>query len=369
MSDTSGRQSAYVDTTISPAGGLEPDRLKPEVKRADGICDSLFLEELKSLKDLRSFLIKEAVDLATSEDNLHALGNLSTLKYEPKGRHATPEEWVSLERLTQELFGHLTDPLRRKYTSGNIPKWVSALSLFLAVTALVSLLLSIFLGTQTKYIFFQSPRTEAVEFATQNILLFYALWLFSLGSLGAIAFIAMNALAIQQDITFDLANSRLEILRIVLGGLFGFVLTLPFGFQSYVFFCKNISLGHFPLFDDEMQVPLQALMLILPFGLGFSAPLVIMILNQFIEAAQAFFGKRSSPTVVIGAPSDRMSSPPVTGAPSDRMSSPPVTGAPSDRMSSPPLVPRAGHKNRADSQSQSGEGARDRISDRAAGAR
>jgi hypothetical protein len=218
MSDTSGRQSAYVDTTILPGRGPQPDRLEAEVKRADGICDSFFLGELKSLKDLRSFLIKEAVDVATSEENLHALGNLSTLNYEPKGRHATPEEWASLERLTQEMFGHLTDPLRRKYTSGNIPKWVSALSIGLVVTALGSLLLSIFLGTQTKIIFFQSPRAEAVEFATQNILLFYALWLFSLGALGAIAFIAMNALAIQQDITFDLANSRLEILRIVLGG-------------------------------------------------------------------------------------------------------------------------------------------------------
>jgi hypothetical protein len=88
----------------------------------------------------------------------------------------------------------------------------------------------------------------------------------------------------------------------MLGGLFAFVLTLPFGFAGYIHFCTEIALSKLdqPIVKDG----LEALMLVVPFILGFSTPLVIMILNQFIEAAQAFFGKRSSPPLVTGAPSE-----------------------------------------------------------------
>jgi hypothetical protein len=121
----------------------------------------------------------------------------------------------------------------------------------------------------------------------------------SLGAIGSIAFIGMNALSLQEDITFDLTNSRLIVLRIALGALFGLVLTLPFGFQEFLGFCKFIVGGSGTSENSELQgvqaptVTAQAAMLVLPFILGFSTSLVILILNRFVDAVQGFFGRRT----------------------------------------------------------------------------
>lgn len=257
-----------------------------------GVSDLQFIGDLKALKNLRSFFIREAVSVSGSEALSLALGNLNRLYYEEGARRPTVAEWAQVEQLTQELFGYMTEPLRRKYILGTIPWWISALPILLTVVALVSLILSVSFGTQPFLSVVDGKAVPTLIMNTSQILPYYTLWLLSVGGIGAVAFIGMNALSVQQDITFDLTNTRLMILRIVLGGLFALILTLPFGFEHYATFCFNIGQGKF-LSPD--QVTTQALMLILPFILGFSTPLVITILNQFVEAVQAFFGKR--PTV------------------------------------------------------------------------
>ena len=124
----------------------------------------------------------------------------------------------------------------------------------------------------------------------------YMLWLASLGAVGSIAFIGMNALAVQDDATFDLTNHRLIVLKIALGALFGVVLTLPFGFEGFLKFVGGLRSGGSTV---ENAVALQSVLLLLPFILGFSTPLVIMILNQFVEAVQSFFGKRTVPVQTV----------------------------------------------------------------------
>jgi hypothetical protein len=110
--------------------------------------------------------------------------------------------------------------------------------------------------------------------------------------MGSIAFIGMNALAVQQDITFDLLNSRLIYLRIALGALFSLVLTLPYGYSSFLDLSKLIENENHTVSGKD------ALLLIIPFLLGFSTSLVIMILNRLLEATQSFFGK----TLITTAP-------------------------------------------------------------------
>jgi Sec-independent protein secretion pathway component TatC len=123
------------------------------------------------------------------------------------------------------------------------------------------------------------------------------MWLASLGAVGSIAFIGMNALAVQDDATFDLTNHRLIVLRIALGALFGVVLTLPFGFKDFLDFVVGLrSPVDAAKIPNGSGVATQSVLLLLPFILGFSTPLVIMILNQFVEAVQSFFGKK---TVVV----------------------------------------------------------------------
>ena len=63
-------------------------------------------------------------------------------------------------------------------------------------------------------------------------------------------------------------------------------------FSEYVLFCISL-VGGVAGSSQGADLTKQAVMLLLPFVLGFSTSLVIMLLNQFIEGVQAFFGKRT----------------------------------------------------------------------------
>jgi hypothetical protein len=163
--------------------------------------------------------------------------------------------------------------------------------------------------------------------------LVYLIWLATLGAVGALAFIGMNALSIQDDITFDLTNTRLMLLRVTLGALFAVVLTLPFGYAEFVTFCARVAQPFQQLLvkpdsvsTEASVLTKQAIFLLLPFVLGFSTSLVILILNQIIEAAQTFFGRRSNPPAVPPprvTPRDDVSD---TGGPPLKEERTPLTG-------------------------------------------
>jgi hypothetical protein len=248
----------------------------------DLIGDGYFMRDLDRLRELRSFLIQEAVRVPADDAGALSFGHLNLLRYSPDGRAPTEEEWSNVERLTQTLFGALTDPLRKRFVLGAIPRWVSLLPLALSGVALASLVAAIFtLGSATLH-----PTAAATR-----VLPCYLVWLMSLGAIGAVAFIGMNALSVQQDVTFDLTNTRLMVLRIVLGSLFGLVLTLPFGFTAFLAFASGIlGAQATELKGSGVTVTTQAVTLLAPFVLGFSTSLVIMVLNRLIDSVQAFFG-------------------------------------------------------------------------------
>src|SRR5262249_27919796 len=158
--------------------------------------------------------IEQAVPLKPTEAPILSFRELNLLRYKQRGRSPTESEWSALEQLTQDLFGHLTEPLRRQFIYGQITWWVPGLVLGFGFIAFFVLWLGVHLWGQD------------YEF----ILITYVAWSAALGAIGAISFIGMNALAVQNDATFDLTNAKLIALRIGLGALFGVVLTLPFGF-------------------------------------------------------------------------------------------------------------------------------------------
>jgi hypothetical protein len=268
------------------------------------INDERFIKDLNKLRDLRSFLIQEAIPIGS--DSIE-FGRLNLLRHnifpDRFGRSPTEEEWSQVESYTRILFGLLTPSLRRRFLLGGVPSLLAWLPIVLALIALVSLILAI--------ITFDRPIFTEIGGGSlgANVLPFYLVWLMSLGAIGSVSFIGMNALSVQEDITFDLTNVRLMFLRITLGALFGLVLTLPFGFGGFLQFCQTIVRGT-PLQEtgdataNTGSVPaltFQAIMLVLPFILGFSTSLVILILNRFVDAVQAFFGRREQP--VLTAPS------------------------------------------------------------------
>ncbi|SHN73495.1 hypothetical protein SAMN05444170_2493 [Bradyrhizobium erythrophlei] len=149
-----------------------------------------------------------------------------------------------------------------------------------------------FLGLAGLSIFFAVFVMGAVDFPDYVLFLVYLVWIASLGAIGASASIGMNALSIQDDITFDLTNIRLMSLRIALGALFGVVLTLPFGYPQFLEFLKAVWKPTV-FYDPNLSVVTkQSVILLLPFILGFSTSLVMLILSQLVEAAQVFLGRR-----------------------------------------------------------------------------
>ena len=267
----------------SPTG--EDTKVQP---LGNKVNDARFIRDLERLKELRSFLIQEAVSVSPAESAALEFGRLNSLKYSPihPGRDPTEEEWRQVERLTRTLFGLMTPALRRRFVLGSVPGMLTWLPIILTLVALASLTLAT-LSYATRFV--GLPDRGA------NVLPFYLIWLVSLGAIGATAFIGMNALSVQEDITFDLTNRRLITLRIALGALFGLVITLPFGFNGFIDFCGAILDPRAPGTTERPNtstVTLQAGMLILPFILGFSTSLVILILNRFVDAVQSFFGRR-----------------------------------------------------------------------------
>jgi hypothetical protein len=283
-------------------GWLGLFKSKPVDPNSEYINDEQFIDDLKQLKELRSFLTREAVSLASEDPNAVSFKGLNRLRFGLSGRSPTEDEWAKIEALTQTLFRLLPPSLRRKFILGRIPVWVSVVPIILGIAAIMSLIVAVLLTTMTTSGFAPLPLSDPRSLTPQEIqnqlvdrvvsnvgpylIVPYVFWLVCLGGIGAIAFIGMNVLSVQDDVTFDLLNRRLMSLRIVLGAMFGLVLAIPFGFVDFKYFIANIGFGSVK--TDTMQ---QAVMLLLPFVLGFSTPLVILVLNRFVEAVQGFFGK------------------------------------------------------------------------------
>jgi hypothetical protein len=273
----------------TPASERAPEVGESVINIATGatsteINDYEFMLNLKRLRQLRTFLIQEAIPISQTDSNPLSLGALNLLRYNERGGTPTAEEWALVERHTQVLFDLLTEPLRRRFISGEIPPWISILPIVFAAAALISLFCSVLV---------QESGMFGLKGIGEGTLPFYLIWLVSLGAIGAVSFIGMNALSVQTDVTFDISNKKLMLLRITLGALFGLVIALPFGFYEFLDFVRLIARGGpVPGRADSSFTTLssQALLLLAPFILGFSRSLVIMILNRLVEAVQAFFG-------------------------------------------------------------------------------
>jgi hypothetical protein len=124
---------------------------------ANEIGDKQFMDDLGKLKELRSFLIEQAVQLKPGEAAAMSFGKLNLLRWRIDGRMPTQEEWTALEGLTQDLFRHLSDPLRRRFLYSRLPWWIPRLVGALGLTAFAALMISIFLGKARVWIRQHSP--------------------------------------------------------------------------------------------------------------------------------------------------------------------------------------------------------------------
>ncbi|MGO7486346.1 hypothetical protein [Rhizobium ruizarguesonis] len=269
---------SVVNETDRDLGGLNGHPIEPHTL---AVNNQLFCKQIERLGSLQEFLYQEAVPFTAV-----GLGSLRGLHFDKNGRPPTVEEWSMVESQTQEIFQSLTPALRRKFLMGGTSwmlAWLPAQFLILAALSLAVAVVTMDATDWPEYILFFP----------------YLVWIASLGIMGAFAFIGMNALSIQDDITFDLTNMRLMSLRVSLGALFAVIITLPFGFPQFQQFCKVVWKPS--VFYDPQKPFLieQVVFLVLPFVLGFSTSLVILILNQMLDAAQTFFGRKSGTSALM----------------------------------------------------------------------
>ena len=93
----------------------------------------------------------------------------------------------------------------------------------------------------------------------------------------------MNSLAIQDDATFDISNVGLVVMRIVLGALFGCIVSLPFCFPYFKDFTDWVIKG------GDLAGG-RGVLLLVPFLLGFSTTLVMAVLNRMVAGIESMFG-------------------------------------------------------------------------------
>jgi hypothetical protein len=275
---TEGQQEAIIMKAVDDQ---ELERRARSRQSSHLIKSREFMEALTRLKDLRSIFLDEGIELKPGELALLTLGDLNLLQLDeksPEARDPKEAEWIHLESVTQLLFRRLTEPVRRKFILGHIPRWIPVAPVFLGLAAATALIFAVRI-----YLSYDSPN----KVPSALVLPFYLVWLVSLGATGAIAFLGMNILSVQKDITFDLGNRRLIGLRIVLGALFGLVLTLPFGFGGFRIFVERLAVDS--SYSDAPRNVSEPLLLLLPFLLGFSTSLVITILNRMIVGVQSIF--------------------------------------------------------------------------------
>lgn len=137
-------------------------------------------------------------------------------------------------------------------------------------------------------IFFTSMNPKFNLFA---MLTGYLFWTLSLGGLGAAASLAVNSLAVRNDATFDLSDRTLIWMRMAIGAVFAFVLSFAISLDAFKELMKVfLSITSIEKVPDGFGK--TATFLLLPFILGFSTSLVIMILDRFVIAVEAFFSAR-----------------------------------------------------------------------------
>jgi hypothetical protein len=180
--------------------------------------------------------------------------------------------WKQVEEKTLELMKLLGPDERRKVQIKFISTiLLEAVALTLLVIATLALIAALHIGEQ--------PGKQ------QNVLfiLCFICWFAATGALGSTAFIYVNALSIQVDATADITSRTLVIMRLILGALFAVMLALPFGSQPFHNFSESLSPG-------KTINPTDNILLLLPFIMGFSTPLVLAVLGRLIQGARVLFG-------------------------------------------------------------------------------
>jgi hypothetical protein len=249
---------------------LPPKETDPSV-----IGNGDFTSQLDKLQRLRNFIVSHNIKETKDQESKLAiidLGKLNSIRYGENGREPSDVEWDDLNKKLQYFYSLLSETdLRKFHFKLAVPM------LKLTPTALVFCSIFFLIIPNVIAAFFGMPELPANWLVSRVAFLG---WIVTVGALGSMAFILVNALGIQVDPTVDVTDRDSTMFRVLLGALFSVILTLPFGFPTFEEFLKSL----------KNVDPKDGALLLMPFLFGFSTSLVLTILNRLVDAVQTFFG-------------------------------------------------------------------------------
>ncbi|MBV8869526.1 MAG: hypothetical protein JOY65_08940 [Acetobacteraceae bacterium] len=308
------------------------------------VCDHQFIREIRKLQLIRSIQLDERVQ---QPPEISQLWSLLELRYGRNGRWPYARERADLDRVSVVLSSTMTDSIKKRWVSSQVPMLIAWLPLAMLIVAGVTLGLSVYaaagaksetLGVLHKIIHWvlqflgldfhlaHNNKTDSDQFVVA-----YLFWSVSMGVIGAAASVGMNAISVLNDATYDISSRHQIWLRVTLGGVFALVLVLPFGLANFVLFCYYA--GHLLIGDDatskaalladvsqaspslayaasKTSSMMYAFALLAPFLVGYSTSLVTNVLSKLINDAQQYLGsapggsseKKSQPSQPSTAP-------------------------------------------------------------------
>jgi hypothetical protein len=238
------------------------------------IVDSKFFSSLRLLQSLQKTILYERITLEQQDKQYLQLGWLNMVRAagdsdKAEIRIPTQQEWRQVELGIMNLIKYLSPRQIWQVQLDQITGFLTLLPFYLMVAAVLCLGGSIW----------SAAANNSQAFVTS-----YIMWLMTTGALGSAAFVYVNALSIQVDPTVNVISIALIRMRLLLGALFALMLALPFGLASFHSLSKSLT-----SLDSNIDIK-EGSLLLLPFLLGFSTPLVLSILNRLVVSVQAFFG-------------------------------------------------------------------------------
>jgi hypothetical protein len=259
------------------------------------VCNREFISQIRHLRMLKKFMIEEKMSFSEIDIEAMNLGHLNNLRYRAHGRLITMDEWAALDKLSSAITSHLnTLDLKRKIRIRELGLFFGKLPLLFLCLAVIST--GVYLTLNDIY----------------NIgVIDVIIWSLAQGGLGACAFLGTSVIRksaedidrvqnvpeqgsknndISQQLV-DITDRNFLKIRIILGALFGFLLGLPLARPALhiIYMSMNNAPAEGQLMPNGVSAQSIALM-VMPFLIGFSTNLVLVIFSRFISSIQTLFG-------------------------------------------------------------------------------
>lgn len=270
----------------------------------DFICNRHFILLIRHIQTLKHFMLDEKLTFSPDDLKSMDLGKLNNSRYRASGRVPTDVEWATLDSISSAIASHLSTPdLKRNVRIRELGMFFGIIPLTFLFLAVISTICYLIMPN----VFEKTPAYWSV------LSILIVIWTLSQGGLGACAFLGTSVITRRaeeivraqnapdtnasaertpSELT-DITDRNFLRSRILLGALFGFLLGLPVSHLALHIIFGAVTNNDWPNnnFPPKVGVsPANIALMIMPFLIGFSTNLVLVLFSRFISVIQALFG-------------------------------------------------------------------------------